>query len=331
MSHFPGSLSQAILHFALWLSPSLASGERLRVATYNLENYNLTGRMTPEGFSKNAPKPERQKDALRAVIRAMNADILAVQEIGDARFVEELRRDLETEGIRYPHTVVLDGPDPHRHVAVFSKKPFAEIARHARLETGFEIPSPGERVALVNRGLLGVTVTVEGRPVRLYTVHLKSRLTRDKRDPRAERERLAETGAVRAQLAADGVGAPGALALLAGDFNDGPNSATLTRFTKFEGRPFLVMLDARDAAGADWTYRNDNKGFYDRSDYAFVTPALRPFVTGARALDHLRSGTASDHRPVVVELEIPAKKEPASEPSRSHEPDKEDRPGDSSR
>jgi endonuclease/exonuclease/phosphatase family metal-dependent hydrolase len=285
--------------------PSLAFSERLRVATYNLENYNLTDRMTPDGYSRNAPKPEKQKEALRAVILAANADVLAVQEMGDTRFVGELQRDLETEGIRYPYTVVLGGPDPHRHVAVLSKKPFAAIARHDRLETGFEILSPGERVALVNRGLLGVTLTVEGCPVRLYTVHLKSRLTRDKRDPRAEKERLAETDTIKARLIADGLAKPEELALLVGDFNDGPNSATLTRFAKFEERPFLLMLDAPDATGAIWTYRNDKKGFYDRSDYAFVTPALKPFVTRVRASDHPRTAQASDHRPVVVDLEIP--------------------------
>ncbi len=302
-------VKRALVFFAL-MAATTSPAEKLRVATYNLENYNLSDRMSPDGFSKNAPKPEKQKDALRAVIRAMNADILAVQEIGDARFVGELQRDLGTDGIRYPHTVVLDGPDPHRHVAVFSKKPFAKTIRHERLETGFQIPSPGERLALVNRGLLGVTVKVEGRTVSLYTVHLKSRLTRDKRDPRAEKERLAESGAIRAQLAADGAGTRETLALLAGDFNDGPNSATLTRFAVLEQRPFLLMLDAPDATGATWTYRNDTKGFYDRSDYAFATPALRPFITRVRALDHPRTGEASDHRPVVVDFEIPAVKSP---------------------
>lgn len=294
-----------ILHSSFLLLHSQLFAEKLRVATYNLENYNLTDRMTPDGFSKKAPKPEKQKDALRAVIRAMNADILAVQEMGAAPFVEELRRDLASEGIRYPHTVVLDGPDPHRHLAILSKKPFASVIRHARLETGFEIPSPNERVALVNRGLLGVTITVEGRPVRLYDVHLKSRITRNKRDPRAEKERLTESETIRTQLVADGVVATETLALLVGDFNDGPNAATLTRFAKFEDRPFLLMLDAPDTSGAVWTYRNDKKGFYDRSDYAFATPALRPMVKRTRAFDHPLTGQASDHRPVVVELDIP--------------------------
>ena len=45
--------------------------------------------------------------------------------------------------------------------------------------------------------------------------------------------------------------------------------------------------------------------FHDRSDYVFVSPALRPFVTRAVASDHPRTTPASDHRPVVVDLDIP--------------------------
>lgn len=297
-----------LLHFALCLLPSLALGERLRVASYNLENYTLTDRKTADGYVKNAPKPEKEKEAMRAVIRAMNADVLAVQEIGGPAFVEELKRDLKTAGIDYPFTATLEGPDPHRRIAFLSKKPFAQITRHNRIETGFEIASPHERVALVNRGLLGVTLSVEGRPVTLYTVHLKSRLTSNAGDARAERERLAEAAAVRQKLADDGVMKPDTLALLCGDFNDGPNSKTITGFAVHAGAPFLTLLDAKDASGEIWTYRNAKKGFYDRSDYAFVSPALKPFVIRSRALDHPRTGAASDHRPIVVEFEIPPEK-----------------------
>lgn len=300
------SFRAVLLPAALLLSSQLLA-EKLRVASYNLENYTLTDRKTADGYVKNAPKPEKEKEALRTVILAMNADVLAVQEIGGPAFVEELRRDLKTAGIDYPHTVTLEGPDPHRRVAFLSKKPFAQTVRHARIETGFEIASPHERVALVNRGLLGVTLTVEDRPVTLYTVHLKSRLTSNAGDPRAERERLAEAAAIRTTLAGDGIGKPDTLALLCGDFNDGPNSKTITGFAQNAGTPFLTLLDAKDAAGEIWTYRNAKKGFYDRSDYAFVSPALKPFVTRSRALDNPSTGAASDHRPIVVDIEIPAK------------------------
>ncbi len=294
------------LFAALVLSPAALLAETLRVASYNLENYNLANRVTEDGFSRNAPKPEKQKQALRALLVALDADVLAVQEIGGAPFVEELRRDLARDGLAYPHTATLDGPDPHRRLAFLSKRPFADIRRHPRLTSAFELPSPGESVALVNRGLLGVTVSSEGRPIKIYTVHLKSRLTRDKRDPRAERERAAEAVAVKERLAADGLASPDCAALLVGDFNDGPNAAALTRFENDAVAGFrLLRMEPRDSAGETWTYRNDRKGFYDRSDYAFVTPALRPLAPRARIFDHPKAAAASDHRPVFVDLDIP--------------------------
>lgn len=277
-----------------------AAAEPLRVASYNLENYNLTDRMTADGFAKNAPKPEKAKTALRTVIRAMNADVLAVQEIGGAPFVEELRRDLASDGLNYPYTVTLDGPDPHRRLAVFSKKPFIKTNLFARIETGFAIPSPEEHVAVVNRGLLGVDIAAGKTTLRIYTVHLKSRLTRDKRDPRAEGERLAEALAIIRTLGDK----PAHETLLLGDFNDAPNTATLTAFTK---PPIgYTRLDTVDSRGENWTYRNDKKGFFDRSDYAFTSATLRPRVTRSRAYEHPKTAEASDHRPVVIDFDFPA-------------------------
>lgn len=286
----------------LLLIPSALAAERLRVATWNLENYNVIDRMTPDGWRRAAPKAEKQKDALRRVVRALNADLLAVQEVGGPEFVEELRRDLIAEGVTYAHAATLEGPDPHRRVAVFSKKPFTAIRSHARLETGFGIPSPNERVALVNRGLLGVEIRVAGKSVALYVVHLKSRLTRDPRDPRSENERVAEASAVLRRLADDGVGKPETLAILAGDFNDGPNTKSVSGFA-----PSFVRLEPKDARGETWTYRNDRKGFLNRSDYLFATPAMNACAVRTFLPDSPACIEASDHRPVAADFEIPEK------------------------
>lgn len=289
----------------LFLSLVAEARETLRAATYNLENYNLAHRMTPDGFAPNHPKPEAAKTALRRIIRAMNPDLLAVQEIGGPEFLEELRRDLAHDGIRFPHTAWLDGPDPHRRVAVLSKLPIETILAERRLVTGFELPSPNDTEAVVNRGLLGVRVRVNGRPVELYTLHLKSRLTRDKRDPRSERERLAESETIRAALHRAGIDRPGRLALVAGDFNDGPNSRVLTRFAAPPEHTPLVRLEPKDHRGETHTYRNDRKGLADRSDYIFVTPALAEHIVRHQVVDRFDAALASDHRPLVVDFRIP--------------------------
>ena len=284
----------ARLAAALLLAAALHA-ERLRVATYNLENYNLSDRRTADGFARNAPKPERQKDALRAVLRAMNADLVALQEIGGPGFTEELRRDLAAEGLEYPHAVTLEGPDPHRRIAFLSKRPFTAVDRRARVATGFDIASPGESIALSPRGLLRVSLSFGGATWRISTLHLKSRLTRDKSDPRAERERRAEIAALLREAGADG-----APELLLGDFNDGPNSATISAVT----RAGFTRLVAPDSRGESWTYRNDTKGLFDPADDAFLRSAPPGAAVTARAVDHPKTRDASDHRPVLVEIQV---------------------------
>lgn len=88
------------------LNLDFARAESLTVATYNIENYGPADRMTDAGFRKDYPKPEGEKRALRAVIRALNADILVLQEMGGQPYLDELRRDLKSEGLDYPHAAL---------------------------------------------------------------------------------------------------------------------------------------------------------------------------------------------------------------------------------
>src|SRR3954467_15389437 len=90
---------------ALLLHAFVASAlraETLTIATYNLENYGPADRMTEAGYRKDYPKPEMEKRALRLVIRGLAADVLIVQEMGGQAHLDELRRDLKTEGCDYP-------------------------------------------------------------------------------------------------------------------------------------------------------------------------------------------------------------------------------------
>ncbi len=50
-----------------------AGRSRFVIATYNIENYTVTDRMTSDGYRQNYPKPEVEKTALRAVIHALRS------------------------------------------------------------------------------------------------------------------------------------------------------------------------------------------------------------------------------------------------------------------
>ena len=172
------------------IAAAICRGETLTIATYNVENYGSVGRMTTAGYRTDYPKPEKEKSALRAVIRALGADVLVMQEMGDAPYLEELAFDLRAEGLDYPHRVLLDGPDGERHVAVMSRRPLKRVVPHTDLTFAYLGATES-----VKRGLLEVAVEAGGGEVTIFAVHLKSRLTERADDPQSEGRRAAESGA----------------------------------------------------------------------------------------------------------------------------------------
>lgn len=278
-------------------------GETLRVATYNVKNYNLEHRFIDGRREASYPKPEKEKIALRQVIKVLNADVLALQEIGGAPFVAELQSDLARDGCPYPHSVTLPGPDEKRQLAILSRRPFSTIHRFP------EIPVRYQRTDnLVSRGLLGITIATNEGPLSIYTLHLKSRLTDNKNDPAATAQRLAEAKAIQQTIAHRQNVAKEKHFLLLGDCNDSPTSLPLRHLAQAQRKsPFLLLLEPTDSRSEVWTYHNARDGFYSRSDYLLVSPALQPFLRQNAILDTPETRPASDHRPVYLELQFPPK------------------------
>ncbi len=276
-------------------------GETLTIATYNVENYVAANRMTEAGYRKDYPKPEVQKRALRAAIRGIDADVLVLQEMGGPAYFEEFRRDLRTEGLEYPHAELLQAADSERHVAVLSRRPFVTVTRHTELE--FSYFDGQERV---KRGLLEVQLHTVAGEVTLFGLHLKSRYTDRADDSRSARRRLGEAVAIRdAVLRRFPEPAVGRFAIL-GDFNDDKSSATVRRMLMRGKTKVARLLPAADSRGETWTHAFRKQDSYSRVDHVLVSPALWRSVRGgaARIYDGEGVREASDHRPVVVTLEL---------------------------
>ncbi len=329
--------------FVFFVANALAAvgatpGGTLTVATYNVENYNSASRQTEAGYRPDYPKPEAQKTALRTVIRRLDADVLALQEMGGPPYLEELRRDLRAEGLDYPFGTVLeaDGLDPERHVAVLSKRPFTSVTRHSDLVAKFS--GTQERV---KRGLLEVRIAVGstasalstpstlstssgqassgragsgaaagGGELTLFIVHLKSRLTERSEDPESAAQRAAEAEAVRDRVLKIFPDPAAAKFLILGDANAG-RAARADR----AGRPLRALevrgnttiaewLPAADSRGEVWSYFYATTDTYERVDHILASPALRPAVVATRIEDGPGVKEASDHRPVVVTLRM---------------------------
>ena len=274
----------------------------LVLATYNLENYCRADRMTGEGYRSDYPKPEAEKLALRSVIRRLNADVLALQEMGGWPYLEELRRDLRAEGLDYPHAALVEAQDADRHVALLSRPPFLKVVPHPDLE--FAYRGGTERV---KRGLLEATIPAPGGGLTLYVVHLKSHLTEHADDPEAAGRRTAESVAIRDCILRHFKDPGRARFVVMGDFNDPRGSAALLRIEKRGQVQVSWRLPAADTRGETWTELWRRQDAYAQLDHILVSAALRGNVRGGAALVYDGPGTdgASDHRPLVATITFP--------------------------
>jgi endonuclease/exonuclease/phosphatase family metal-dependent hydrolase len=288
----------------LFVTVAVARGESLVIATYNIENYTATDRMTPEGYRQNYPKPESEKTALRAVIHALHADVLVLEEMGPQPFLDELQRDLARQGDDYPHAFLVDGPDPERHVALLSKRGWKTVTPHTDMEFSYR-----GTVEKVKRGLLEVTFAAAGGDFTLWAVHLKSKLTEsdDEDDPQSASLRAAEALAVRRAVLEKFPDPETARFAILGDFNDGKGSKPVQDLLRHGRTNITYMVPATDSHGEVWTEFYARQEIYSGFDHILVSPALRAAVRDGRAVIFDAPGVslASDHRPVVVTLEFP--------------------------
>ena len=275
-----------------------AAADTLTVMSWNVENYVAEDRMVEGEYRTAYPKPEKAKAALRAAIREMQPDVLALEEMGPAPYLEELQRDLAAEGLAYDRRALVDGPDPQRHLAVLARVPLVRVQPHAELATRGH--------GLVRRGVLEVTVALGPREVTLFLVHLKSRYTGDPADPFSAAQREGEAEAVRDLVLGRFADPASATYLILGDCNDTSQSRPLRALTRRGATAIATILPVTDARGDGWTHYYRKDEVFSRVDYLLASPGLRPAVDKAWIHDSPAVRAASDHRPVLVRLKAEA-------------------------
>ena len=299
------SLRAFVLLLVLTESAAGLRADGLVIATYNIENYGPANRMTDAGYRKEYPKPETEKRALHAVLRALNADVLILQEMGPQPYLDELQRDLKTAGLDYPQAVLATAADADRHVALLSRRPLKAVTTHADLE--FTYFGAKEKV---KRGLLEATVATAAGDVTLFAVHQKSRFTDRPDDVMSAIRRTGEATAVRDRVLRVFPAPAKARFVILGDCNDGKGSKPLERLHERGKTVIAELLPAVDSRGESWTHAFRRDDTYTRVDHILVSPGLIPAVQGgvARIFDGEGVRAASDHRPVVMTLVFESKK-----------------------
>jgi endonuclease/exonuclease/phosphatase family metal-dependent hydrolase len=295
-----------------------AQAKVLRIATLNALNYGTTDRWVNGKYRKNYPKPEDEKTVLRQVIAEIHPDIIVFQEMGGSLFLEELQRDLLSEGVEYPYGGAYQAKDPDRCLAYLAKEKPNKVFLHHSLH--FEY---GEHTVDVKRGLLQIDFTGEHGPWTLFDLHLKSpakyknkenRIPPLDNDPRFKQWRSAEAevlanvikdwDSVQPHITLNNESDTSTHYVILGDFNDSPKSPALLKFLKISKR-----ITAKDKIGHTWTYmlHTKEKDIPLIIDHVLLSPSLYQQQSEPQA--HIeevnRNQTrGSDHRMVYIDLDV---------------------------
>lgn len=277
--------------------------ELFRVATFNLENYLL------HSVGGRRAKSAQARAAVRECIKAINADVLALQEVGGIEALEELRQSLKADGLDYPYWELVNGYDTNVHVAVLSRFPLTMRRPH----TNDTYLLGGKRFT-VRRGFADVDVKVtDTYSFTLISAHLKSRQTVPEAD-QAEM-RLEEAIILRRKIEERFAVNPDTNLVVLGDFNDTKDSRPIRRLI---GQDRFRLIDTRPAESGPpgtntatapdqlravtWTYFYAKQDTYSRFDYILLSPGMaREWVTNqSYVLSISNWWLASDHRPIVA-------------------------------
>ncbi len=296
----------ATLVFISICSATFAAGT-FRVATYNIENY-----LDQPTESRPHVKSPEAKAKIRESIKAMNPDVLALEEMGTTDALLELRASLKADWLDFPFWEHVSGADTNIHVAVLSRLPI--VARRPHTNDLFLLDG---RQFRVERGFAEVDIAAATNfTFTLIAAHLKSRLPSPVADE-AE-ERLAEAKVLRGIIDEHFTNNPNARLIVLGDFNDVKDSDSMKEII---GRGRFKLTDTRPAErngdnapgqppyfeprNVTWTYFYGADDTYSRMDYILLSPALaRNWVPADTYIPTIPNwGVGSDHRPIVATFE----------------------------
>ncbi|HZF01615.1 MAG TPA: endonuclease/exonuclease/phosphatase family protein [Methylomirabilota bacterium] len=289
------------------ISSNAFAVKTFRVAEYNVENY-----LDTPTESRPHVKSAEAKAKVRKSVKAMNPDVLALEEMGTTNALMELRASLKAEGQDFPFWEHVSGADTNIHVAVLSKFPI--VARHPH--TNDEFLLDGRRFH-VSRGFAEVEIQAATNfTFTLIAAHLKSRRPVPEAD---EAElRLHEARVLRGIVDERFKANPNAKLIVLGDFNDTKDSNSTKEII---GRGKFKLTDTRPAErnginvsapppyfeprNVAWTYFYGADDTYSRIDYILLSPAMaRDWLANETYIPTIPNwGVGSDHRPIVATFE----------------------------
>ena len=123
------------------------AAETFRVATYNVENY-----LDQPTESRHSVKSAEAKAKIRESIKAMNPDVIALEEMGTTNALLELRASLKADGLDFPFWEHIQSFDTNIHVAVLSRLPIVARRPHTNELISFRRQTISSQTRLCGSG-----------------------------------------------------------------------------------------------------------------------------------------------------------------------------------
>jgi len=297
---------------AIFLSVnSFAGSEKktLRIATYNLEN--LYDRYDNPYSSKDSrvdqntsPKPARELYALSKVIKSVNADIIALQEVEDRGFLTEFNNSYLGD-LKYKYVVLIEGNSSKTtrgrgiDVALLSRVPVYSATTFQYYK--FSLNERKKSTTSFSRDFLYVKLTPEGFPeINLFVLHPISR----RGGAYAHYKRIAEAKGAAKVITNELGKEKNPWIVIAGDFNDTPGSESLKTYQNIPDIP-LKRIPAYDSKKKSFTFYGKSGSYPpDTLDHILVSKPVEKALASPNAeiWNDKTAGIASDHRPVYITL-----------------------------
>ena len=317
------SVKRFPLIFALVALPAHALAADLTIATFNAKfltrptvhaHFGLPlqkSRWTDQQRAQwEAPGFRDQKFAeavgqVAPVIATIDADVVALTEVGNLNDVNELNQAIAGLGVNYPHVAVCDCSDTttQQHVAVLSKVQLTDVLTPLPGREGYyaEADDPNsEDDTAISKGMK-VQFQAQGHQFHLYVVHLKS----ERGFSESDEQRIAQASIVR-RHSLPLINA-GQNVIVAGDLNDHRGQPTLRRIRGFNDIwPDLIQTGNTkyfddDDLGERWTHQFE--GVRHQIDHVLLSRSIKEITSKIRARVHPHDNPdISDHRPLIVTL-----------------------------
>jgi endonuclease/exonuclease/phosphatase family metal-dependent hydrolase len=176
------------------------------------------------------PKPPAERKVIADRVKAINVDVLAVQEVEDIGVLRQFA--LDDLGGMYPYQVLVEGNDQRLiDVGLLSRYPIGAVTSWR-----FAVHPDEPHDYIFSRDLLEVEILEPKRRERIFTVfntHLKSNYMRWDEDPTVAIPRIQARRRRQAESVAAIVAArtrPNSHYLVTGDMNDGADAESLAAF-----------------------------------------------------------------------------------------------------